>query len=726
MAQLFARLLALGGKSSGYLGRKRRRRRMAKLEQSGLFDRAWYLETYPDVRDSGVDPLRHYLESGWKEGRDPGPDFCTTAYLKTNSDVAAIGVNPLLHYVEHGRAEGRGTPHQTGPLRAVLDPVVKFGPAAPCVQFPLAGFQVTSWARAGRIDDRNADAVELAGVRIAKVNDPSQRLMLEQALNRLAWLSGEAGAPWLDGSARAGTALDIRDAWYAGQGIFRTRWQVEQIEPVVIRAFQQTGIEPELVGEACIGSDLELLDMRLGNPLFPILFLFAKPDGELLGIRHLTFPGLCRGNLHYPELLAHAQSTPASSRVDIASIDEQLAARIIELRATNVASLIAELIVDLEDADGTRPLFQSYVQTWLARVMNVPARPLVHTGDARLEYMASAIAETPAFRRTGTARLQLSSDMIPTITVLSASCKPGTITDELAGSLIVASEDTALASTLVNVPMGMPAAEIGGAKTALATLAPCDPAIGLSAQVPLLAIRLERRRPLSEVELLFPAASKEIAAPQSISISWLIWPEDWTESDLAQTLEALLQQRSCASSVCFVGEPSAGAREIAGRLFEGRVAVAPDPLAAAATIKTRLCGYLGPSVILHDRHTVERLAPVLDLPDALTATALTVSAEKRGKGTVVCPADSGHVSDARLLPGAIVPIAGTPRDFWISRAVLATTWLRAAADALPTGRHLCSTLVAVSKLAPGAATELPFTLPPTPNNRTISTELVIG
>jgi hypothetical protein len=75
-----------------------------------LFDLPFYLETYPDVQDSGVDPIAHYLETGWKEHRDPSPTFSTTDYLRANRDVAASGVCPLVHYVTAGVLEGRA-PH---------------------------------------------------------------------------------------------------------------------------------------------------------------------------------------------------------------------------------------------------------------------------------------------------------------------------------------------------------------------------------------------------------------------------------------------------------------------------------------------------------------------------------------------------------------------------------------------------------------------------------------
>lgn len=72
------------------------------------FDADYYLASYPDVHRMGFDPLRHYLDQGWKEGRDPSAGFSTSGYLAANPDVAEAGLNPLLHFVSIGLAEGRG------------------------------------------------------------------------------------------------------------------------------------------------------------------------------------------------------------------------------------------------------------------------------------------------------------------------------------------------------------------------------------------------------------------------------------------------------------------------------------------------------------------------------------------------------------------------------------------------------------------------------------------
>jgi GT2 family glycosyltransferase/glycosyltransferase involved in cell wall biosynthesis len=69
------------------------------IDQSGLFDRRWYLARNPDVVASGVDPIVHYVTDGAREGRDPSPSFSTRNYLMHNPDLATAGINPLAHFV---------------------------------------------------------------------------------------------------------------------------------------------------------------------------------------------------------------------------------------------------------------------------------------------------------------------------------------------------------------------------------------------------------------------------------------------------------------------------------------------------------------------------------------------------------------------------------------------------------------------------------------------------
>lgn len=80
---------------------------LSVMRESGLFDAAFYLERYPDVSEAGLDPLAHFDQFGWREGRKPNAIFDPAWYLRTYPDVGAEDVNPLVHYARSGWREGR-------------------------------------------------------------------------------------------------------------------------------------------------------------------------------------------------------------------------------------------------------------------------------------------------------------------------------------------------------------------------------------------------------------------------------------------------------------------------------------------------------------------------------------------------------------------------------------------------------------------------------------------
>lgn len=81
------------------------------LENSTLYDRDWYMRTYPDVAEDVVNndanPTEHYLRYGGFEARNPSPLFDSQYYLESNPDVAGAEINPLVHYLQYGKEEGR-------------------------------------------------------------------------------------------------------------------------------------------------------------------------------------------------------------------------------------------------------------------------------------------------------------------------------------------------------------------------------------------------------------------------------------------------------------------------------------------------------------------------------------------------------------------------------------------------------------------------------------------
>ena len=78
------------------------RKHLSLIKESGLFDKDWYLKSYPDIslnKRFSKHPMIHYLKIGGFEGRDPGPDFSTLEYIKTHPEITTIKINPLVHYL---------------------------------------------------------------------------------------------------------------------------------------------------------------------------------------------------------------------------------------------------------------------------------------------------------------------------------------------------------------------------------------------------------------------------------------------------------------------------------------------------------------------------------------------------------------------------------------------------------------------------------------------------
>jgi glycosyltransferase involved in cell wall biosynthesis len=76
------------------------------LRRSKLFDPRYYLEKYPDVKQSGANPILHYLDFGFAELRQPSAFFDPVYYLMQVPELRGKAEDPLSHYLERGFREG--------------------------------------------------------------------------------------------------------------------------------------------------------------------------------------------------------------------------------------------------------------------------------------------------------------------------------------------------------------------------------------------------------------------------------------------------------------------------------------------------------------------------------------------------------------------------------------------------------------------------------------------
>ena len=78
---------------------------MDKLREG--FDPEYYLTKNTDVLVAGIDPLEHFMTSGWRENRRPNSWFDSADYIARNASILDAETNPFLHFMMHkGELEG--------------------------------------------------------------------------------------------------------------------------------------------------------------------------------------------------------------------------------------------------------------------------------------------------------------------------------------------------------------------------------------------------------------------------------------------------------------------------------------------------------------------------------------------------------------------------------------------------------------------------------------------
>ncbi|HIK31692.1 MAG TPA: tetratricopeptide repeat protein [Oscillatoriales cyanobacterium M59_W2019_021] len=107
------------------------------------FDREFYLSTYPDVREAGVDPVYHYCQTWSAEARNPTSWFNTQYYLEAHPDILEINVNPFWHYLVAGRAEGRCPQRPGGYRRDIIDTLVPPSEKTKSYSYPDTVFHIS-------------------------------------------------------------------------------------------------------------------------------------------------------------------------------------------------------------------------------------------------------------------------------------------------------------------------------------------------------------------------------------------------------------------------------------------------------------------------------------------------------------------------------------------------------------------------------------------------------
>ncbi len=84
-----------------YLANKKK---YAKIYESGLFDADYYANINPDVVDSRIDLITHYINNGYLENRKPNPIFDLSFYFNEYYK-GQLTCNPLIDYLDSNESK---------------------------------------------------------------------------------------------------------------------------------------------------------------------------------------------------------------------------------------------------------------------------------------------------------------------------------------------------------------------------------------------------------------------------------------------------------------------------------------------------------------------------------------------------------------------------------------------------------------------------------------------
>ncbi len=86
---------------------KRARKDKTLITKSEYFDMEYVASQLKQLGLHVKDPVEFFVSFGAELELSPSEKFDAKSYLAMNPDVKNSGINPLLHYIKHGKAEGR-------------------------------------------------------------------------------------------------------------------------------------------------------------------------------------------------------------------------------------------------------------------------------------------------------------------------------------------------------------------------------------------------------------------------------------------------------------------------------------------------------------------------------------------------------------------------------------------------------------------------------------------
>lgn len=664
---------------------------IALLRGSHLFDPVYYLVNNPDVRQAGIDPVRHYLRFGALEGRLPSAEFDGRRYLADYADVAASGINPLVHYLSHGLVEDRkyravevegktktslpkallGGPevgvegHSDETATTLRSPSTNVGvpialkpadKAEATVQCPAEDVQeersvgafgelailAKDWTRSTSLPEESA--VVVGKVRLGlrkKANDDR----LPRAIGFFAeelFVGNGKSSPGTAERIAQNNLVDgkvvLESAWLETELQLRVMVANRSDQDFVLRVCQRG--EDQTVSlcseQLVINGKLTLCQVELADRFRPVLLVLCAVDGTLLDASTFPFPSLLPGGLHSAELIADK-----TVGADIRGY-EAYCAHLLERMSDRAASPgISTVLVNLTNALGSEPIFANDVRCWLWEQFGVLVQPeggqaIQTPGVSALEASLKRFNPSGREGESNGLALRLTHDAVPSLALLTISASD---------LLKIGAVRTIVMGSHRNRPekeIAQPLFAPGGQTSFGKTFEPPLPSSGAQQADLIVSLRFPAHN-VSPTRTLYPVAPdapcgmRNCAEPLSVIIR-----SSGNLPALQQLLRTLVHQHGVTAIDCaIVGAVDKEWSYEGVRLARSALTLRLDQRsgaewetaldAAVAVAKYDSVLLLDDCKILHDKRTVEWMRSKLEEPHIGTVGCMLVSSESLAK-----------------------------------------------------------------------------------------------
>lgn len=465
--------------------------------------------------------------------------------------------------------------------------------------------------------------------------------------------------------AKAGFGL--ADVWFANRRMLRLRFEPDQTvngQFRVLRCFQRDPGDLQrlqLLAEQPVATDLAtFIDVVTANPYFPLLMSVCTEAGEILAVTLLPFPSLCRGGLHFGELLAAGGGKPYLRSLE--EVSGQLLGA--ALRRENGFG-ICRVEVDLDGAVGTERIFDPALRKWLTSVVGISIGvgrvPLDMHEDVRTYLTAAVTSEgNAAVSNEESSLLRVPADAVPSLQSIFGGDDQHSGKGQQPAAFVLASSVDGVPKWLLSPPLAgsecanisaFPSLETPRARNASRSRSGADEGVARAVA----AIRFRRLSNPEEAQLLAPSPFKagDGDAVDTVPAVSVVHNFSGNKDVLAAVLQSLALQSVARGLEVLVAGNEADASSVTSlldRLFpsRGRFVSCPAEEAegarlarAVAEAEKELLLFLTDTVLLHDPRTVACLASLIEDANVASASCMLVGLRNANKTTKFAPVATG-------------------------------------------------------------------------------------